>query len=218
MRYDSFIYLFPPRPEHRIRWTSLSKYDNSEYFATPKLNGDNVVLFISPDKKWQLWNRHKKPKVRYKDLQFEKLYRGTGWLVLNGEYLDKSKRDADGQIFNHKFIIFDILVYNSEILIGKTYEERMELLEKLYPCQQFRIKESGVEYDPYLCQLDIPDIYKVANFMGGFEDLYKKIIQVDMYEGLVLKRRSAPLEPLFRDGNNSSWQLKVRKPTPNYEF
>lgn len=219
MKYESFQYLFPPRPQHKISLKTIATYDNGQYFAQPKLNGSNGMLFIDPSGKWTLWNRHNEKMTLYNDkIQFGKLHRGNGWMVLNGEYMNKSKKDANGKTFNHKFIIFDILVYEGEILVGKTYEQRAELLEKLYPCQQFRISDTGVEYDPYLCQTDVEDIYKAPNFMGGFADIYNKIVSIDMYEGLVIKRRTAPLEPLFREGNNSGYMVKIRKETKNYRM
>jgi len=219
MKYESFQYLYPPRPAHKISLKTISVYDNGQYLAQPKLNGSNGMLFIDPNGQYQLWNRHNEKMSNYNDkIQFEKLHRGNGWIILNGEVMNKSKKDANGKVFNHKFVIFDILVYNSEILVGWTYEKRAELLERLYPCQQFRISDTGVEYDKYLCQTDVADVYKAPNFMGGFAELYSEIIKTDMYEGLIFKRRNSPLQPLFREGNNSDWQIKIRKETKNYRI
>ena len=62
------------------------------------------------------------------------LFRGEvgKWMVINGEYLNKSKQDENRLTFNHKFVIFDILVYNSEYLVGETFQDRINLLDELY--------------------------------------------------------------------------------------
>ena len=58
-------------------------------------------------------NRHGDRLTRFeiKNEEILSLYKGTGgWTVLNGEYLNKNKRDETGKSFNHKLILFDILV------------------------------------------------------------------------------------------------------------
>jgi ATP-dependent DNA ligase len=202
--------LYPPRPEYKVSIDTLKKYDNGQYIAQPKLNGSNGVLILDKDK-WELWNRHRQKMTLYNDkIQFGKLYRGNGEMVLNGEYLNKNKKDGTGKPFNHKFIIFDILKYNGEVLTGKTFVERIALLDELYPCKN--------DKDEFICALDIDDIYRVKNFQNGFEEKYKDLVKIDMYEGLVLKRKNAKLEPMFREGNNSGSMVKVRKETKNYKF
>jgi hypothetical protein len=39
-----------------------------------------------------------------------------------------------------------------------------------------------------------------------------------MVEGFILKRKSGKLEMMTREQNNTGWQVKVRKPTANYQF
>lgn len=43
------------------------------------------------------------------------------WLILNSEYIDKSKSDDNGNLFNNKFVIFDILAHNGQYLVGTTF-------------------------------------------------------------------------------------------------
>lgn len=204
-------YLYPPRPEHKISINTLGKFDNGEYLAQPKLDGSNVVLILIGDKV-ELWNRHGQRMVMYNDkIKFSNLYRGNGdEMILNGEYLNKNKKDKDGKPFNHKFVIFDILKLNGQVLVGKTFEQRMTILNYLYPC-----KETD---DKYLCATDVEDIYRVKTFSKGFENIYKNLIKIDMYEGLVLKKKNATLQPMFRNGNNTGWMVKIRKETKTYKF
>ena len=60
--------------------------------------------------------------------EVKKLYRGNGgWMVLNFEYMNKSKKDENNETFNHKITIFDILVFDSNYMIGSTFENRINL-------------------------------------------------------------------------------------------
>ena len=63
-------------------------------------------------KKIIIMNRHgqRLTNVRVSDSEILSLYRGNGgWMILNCEYLNKSKSDETGQPFNHKFVIFDTI-------------------------------------------------------------------------------------------------------------
>jgi ATP-dependent DNA ligase len=132
-------------------------------------------------------------------------------MVINGEYMNKSKKDKYDQIFNHKFVIFDILVYNSDYLIGKTFKERINLINKLYNINN---KSNDSEF---LYKIS-DNIYFVKSYYENFKSLYNSIISIDMYEGLVLKRKNAKLEIVSSSSNNHKSQLKCRKPTKNYKY
>jgi hypothetical protein len=47
---------------------------------------------------------------------------------------------------------------------------------------------------------------------------WKKLVSVEMYEGLVFKKPSAKLDVGYKPANNTGWQVKVRKPTKNYSY
>jgi hypothetical protein len=48
--------------------------------------------------------------------------------------------------------------------------------------------------------------------------LYAQIVDTDLYEGLVLKRKTAKLTFGLVEKNTNTWQIKCRKPTKNYDF
>jgi len=208
--YKSGSFIYPPRPEHRIRSTSLFKYEETnEYIAEPKLNGSNCEAYIN-EKSFYVKNRHNGPLTLFKlsDTEIQSLHRGKGEMVLNGEYMNKSQNDKNGKVFNHKFVIFDILVYNGEQLIGTTFEERYNLLLSLYNVK---------EYDEFLYQID-ENIFMVKKFEKDFESLYNQVVKIDMYEGWVLKKKNGKLEQGVRQKNNCGTQIKCRKENKNYSF
>jgi len=208
--YTKFRYIFPPRPEQTIPFEAIDKYDNGTYIGQPKLNGDCAELYLDGEKA-RNFNRHKKEGIKLfklKNSEVLKLHRGDGWMVLAGEYMNKNKKGSDGKDWNNKFVIWDILVYNGEHLIGTTYEERVKLLDKLY----------GVnEYNDYLYEVS-ENVFRVKTFYKNFSKIWKQVVKVDMLEGWVFKRKSGKLTDGRTSKNNHLTQLKSRKSTKNYRF
>ncbi len=210
-KYLTYRYIFPPRPKNAIPDSELNFWDNGSLIAQPKLNGSNCVIFTNGEKS-VIMNRHNQRLSNFQlsDSEIKDIYRGTGgWTILNGEYLNKSKSVETGQSFNHKFIIFDILAFDGEYLVGKTFEQRVSLLDSLYGTVD---SEKSYLYSVSL------NVYRVKSYQSDFKNIYDELTPIDMIEGLVLKRKSARLEVGTSENNNIKSQLKCRKPTKNYKF
>lgn len=209
INYNSFRYIYPPRPEINLPSSELVKYDNGLWLGQPKLNGSNITVFTNGIEVY-LYNRHNSSisNIKMKQSEFLSLHRGDGWIVLNGEYMNKSKNNSDNELFNQKFVIFDILVYNGVQTIGKTFGERVKLIDELYP---------SVDYDNFIKKLT-DNVYVVKSFYTNFTKIYDKIIQTDMYEGWVLKKITSKLKNGLSEKNNTDSQMKFRKPTKNYSY
>ena len=210
-KYVTYRYIYPPRPKNAIPDTELNFWDNESLIAQPKLNGSNCLIFTNGDK-FVVMNRHNQRLTNFRltDSEVKELYRGNGgWLILNGEYLNKNKMDETSQPFNHKFVIFDILAFDGDYLVGKTFEERVQLLDNLYD-QRNCEKE-------YLFGIS-ENVYRVKSYLTGFNELYNKLTPIDMIEGLVMKRRNARLEVGSSEMNNVKSQIKCRKATKNYKY
>ncbi len=210
-KYLTYRYIYPPRPKNAISPDELDFWDNGSLVSQPKLNGSNCLIFTNGDK-FVVMNRHNQrlTNFRLSDDEVKNLYRGNGgWLILNGEYLNKNKSDETGQSFNHKFVIFDILAFDGDYLVGKTFQERIELLDSLYG-QTDSEKE-------YLYTVST-NVYRVKSYEVGFKKLFDKLTPIDMIEGLVMKRKTARLEIGTSELNNVKSQLKCRKPTKNYKY
>ena len=211
MKYLNYRYLYPPRPRNAVSPDDLYFWDNGSLICQPKLNGSNCLIFTN-GQKIIVMNRHNQRLTNFQlsDAEVKNLYRGNGgWMILNGEYLNKSKSDETGQAFNHKFVIFDILCYDGDYLVGKTFEERVNLLDTLYDCIES-------EKD-YLYSIST-NVYRVKSYRDGFKSFFDKYTPIDMIEGVVLKRANARLELGATEQNNIKSQLKSRKPTKNYKY
>lgn len=211
MKYASFRYIYPPRPKNPIPNTELSFWDNGSLIAQPKLNGSNCLIFTNGVKHIAM-NRHngRMTNFQIKDEEIAALYKGTGgWTVLNGEYMNKSKQDETRTAFNHKFVIFDILVDDGDYLVGKTFEERIALLDSM-----FGQEDSEKDYLYVISE----NVCRVKSYLSGFNMLYDRLTPIDMIEGLVMKRKNARLEMGNTELNNVKSQIKCRKETKNYKY
>lgn len=219
MKYQNFKYLYPPRPEYKTKPDELDKYDNScEYIAQPKYNGSCAMVFTN-GKELHIYNRHKEPLSKWSNkIEFLKLAKTDNWYVYAGEYLNKSKAGEHGIKENDKFIIFDVIVWDGIYLIGKTLQERFEILEQIYPCKRAVISSEGIEIYDHLCCTEFKGIYKAPTYLNRFKSLYDELIQTELYEGIVLKKADSKLEFGFQEKNNTGWQIKCRKETKLYNF
>lgn len=212
MKYNAYRYIFPPRPHNAIPDSDLTFWDNKSLIGQPKMNGSNCVIFTDGLKS-MIMNRHNQRLTNFEipQTEFNSLFKCNPgeWMIINGEYLNKSKLDERGITFNHKLVIFDILAFKSNYLVGSTFLERVELLDELYGK-----KESE---KPYLYSIS-ENVYRVKTYETGFKQLYDDMIKIDMIEGLVLKRKNAKLEIGNTENNNTKSQLKARKPTKNYKY
>lgn len=210
-KYNTYRYIYPQRPKNAVPPADLDFWDNGSLIAQPKLNGSNCVIFTDGDSQ-MVMNRHNQRLTNFRLSQDEinQLYRGNGeWMIINGEYMNKNKSDENNTPFNHKLVVFDILTLNGDYLIGKTFEERIILLDEIYG-------QVDSEKD-YLYQIT-DNIYRVKSYQDGFNDLFNRLTQIDMLEGLVMKRKNARLERGTTENNNTKSQLKARKATKNYKF
>lgn len=211
MRYESYRYLYPPRPKNAIPPTELAGWDDGTMLCQLKFNGSNCLVFTN-GQKVVVMNRHgaRLTGFRIPDAEILSLYKGTGgWTVLNGEYMNKAKRDERGAEFNHRLVVFDILVDDGEYLVGQTFEQRVGLLDRMFG-------QSACDRE-YLYSVS-ESVYRVKSHEGGFQQLYETMSRVDMIEGLVLKRRNARLEIGNTESNNTRSQVKCRKGTLNYRY
>lgn len=216
MDFPKFV--FPPRAEYKTNPERLSVYDNRSYYAQPKLNGSACIVMLHEDGRRQVWNRHGKQLslIDYNQVTLNPLHRGAGWLILAGELLNKNKKGEDGQPFNQKFCLWDILMLNGKSLEGTTVIQRVEMISHLYPSVGFL---EGDTQPKYLLNIaGAENCYVIPSYQKDFAKLYEELIKVDVYEGLVLKLKAGKLRPGLREVNNAEWQVKARKETKNYTF
>lgn len=217
MRYDTYSFLYPPRAAKKIMARDLDRYDNGEYIAQPKYDGDCSAIAISQDA-IVIRNRHNEVKDHVdKSIDFDALRSlCPGWLVLAGEMLDKAKADEHG-VKIKGFVVWDILVYDGRYLVNSTLSERIDLLDTLFQTSRMIVADEGMMQYNHLMFTQFRGIYRAPSYLCQFKDVYNDLIKTPLYEGIVLKKINAKLEIGLNANNNSGWQLKVRRATKNYQ-
>jgi hypothetical protein len=229
MNYNNYKYIFPPRPENSTKISEVKFYQNLGYFAQPKLNGSCCLVFTNGNTVI-IKNRHNQSFSNFKidgevlDL-VKKLYikeKDLGWIVLVGEYMNKSQKDENGKIFNQKLVFHDLIVYNSKHLLGETFESRYNLLLDLFKSKdksdKFHSERFYInDYNKWLYSIN-ETFYIVKTFENDLIGVYNEMVQHEMYEGFVLKRKNSILENGTTIKNNTKNQIKIRKETKNYKF
>jgi hypothetical protein len=208
MKYNS-QYIFPPRPENKLPRAGLEKFDNGTFFAQPKFNGSCAEIYTGSDVH-NVMNRHKAQLTGFKipKTEIRNLIHNNGMNLIVGEYMNKSKKDHTCRLFNHKFVIIDLLVVDGEYLLGTTYDERVDMMYDMFKFSD----ENDYSYK-------ITDnIYMTKTFYTGFNTLWDNFVKTEMLEGLVLKRKNAGLEMGATEKNNVKSMLKIRKETKNYRY
>lgn len=208
-KYYKYRYYFPPRPELKVPHSSIGIYDNGAYLGQPKLNGSCCELFISDEVIQKGRHDNTLTVFNLSNEEMMDVFGNNGkWNLIVGEYMNKSKKDENGDLFNHKFVIFDQLVHNNNYLLGVTFEERVKLITDLY---------KPIDETEFLYKIS-DNIWMVKTFYKDFKNIWNKIVEVDMLEGFVMKRKSAKLERGTREKNNHMSQFKCRKETKNYSY
>ena len=211
MKYEG-QFLYPPRVEHKIQPASLDKLDNGQYLGELKYNGSSTSVTTS-ENKVVIKERHGTPFAIPPKFDFQSMHRGTGYMCFAGEFMNKSKKGPDGKPFRG-FIIWDMMAFEGEILIGSTVEERKVLIDYLYPTTGAITAGS---YD-IAHKTATPDVYKVVGFESGFRAVFNELTKIEFIEGFVLKRKNAQLSSMNKVANNTESSVKCRKSTSNYKF
>lgn len=201
MKYKSHTFIVPPRAETKVPPDRLeSMFESRGWWAQVKKNGQNLVISVAPDKTIKIWDRHGVVPKRWSPtgLDIFKNLPGKGSYVFNTELLDK---------WNLKDInyIHDILVYNDEYLLGKSYGERCILLSGLFLKKQ----SLSEEFSHYI--LD-QHTWLVRNITKNFKKVFDSLERIED-EGLVLKNPRGILTV-----GKPTWTVKCRKEHKNYDF
>ena len=210
MKYDSFKYLFPPRPETAIAPDFLDFYENRGWVAQFKKNGTNTIISLSPKKEFIAMNRHQEfhkawGLTEHIKEELLRLFGGNGWVVLVAEIMHSKTKTIKDTIFIH-----DLLVYESQFLIKTSFIARQILLDQ-------HLKTSVETDTHYVCDT-MGKVWYAKKFTQNFKELFYSIKDPTIDEGLVLKNPIGQLTDCAKPTSNSGWQVKVRHSSKKYNF
>jgi hypothetical protein len=219
--FDTWRFFFPPRTKMvlppgpssaRTMWESFP-----DAIAQYKLKGSRNMTVQHPGGRIELWGRGKagKPGTIQKQIPLSPLMR----LQIESLGLDRSKLHVlDGEFVHAKttdikdvLYLFDILVHDSQHLLGVSGRERYDLLHRI-------ALDANI---PYFALDKSPrkGMFVAENFSPcRWEDAWRRVQPFDYCEGLVIKRMgpASALEYGGQEYNNSGWMTRLRKPSANY--
>lgn len=209
MLYDDWKFLYPPRPESAIHPKLLTYYEGRGWLAQCKKNGTNTLLGIAPDGTVYTRTRHDtEHKAWTLTPHIEKFLQGLlprgQWYVLCAELLHSKTKTIKDTIFIH-----DVLVWESQFLVGSTFAERQLLLK---PWQ------TNVEGWSHFVLDSENKVWLAKTFDKNFTALFEAIRDPSTDEGLVLKDPTGKLKMCLSETDNASWSVKCRYPTKTYNY
>lgn len=205
--YDTYRYLYPARPGGKpIAPMSIPLMEKLGYWAQKKKNGTCTAIFANSEEVIFKQRREDQDHRAWtpKDAHFE-FFKSLGpkWNVFNAELLHSKGPEIKDELF-----IFDIIVYQGEYLVGKTFAERMEILSGMFKAKW---KDEGDKYRVH------KHVTVAKTYSGGFKGMFNNLGPLD--EGLVFKLPGGKLQPCVGENSNSSTMQKCRHPkAKTYSF
>ena len=210
MHLNEFTYFYPEAPKllhvgsdlfHRLSqdpaWIAEKKYNENRLELHCRAR--HYMRRVPRHGYFEFWNRH------HELLNYEPSEEMAEALVLLFENLkgyclfDGGLRHNKVKGVRHKIVIYDIFVWNSELLLREQFDERRKRIADLFPNDESIIR--------------IPEHYP-----GSFDQTYCRVIEDDEIEGLVMKRLTGKIKPGRSAPIDSNWMFKVRKPSGRYKF
>jgi ATP-dependent DNA ligase len=200
MKIKEFMYFYPEKPKlmhvQQDLFGLLSGDPN--WIAEKKYNGSRLQLHLI-DGKFQFWNRHEKkfgyiptPELEYELRKYANPLRD--YTLFDGELRHNKTIGV-----RDKIVIYDVFIYNGQLLVGMPFHKRRKILEEIFT-------------------INTEPLGLIEQFHIGFRSLFDAVIEDPEIEGLVLKNLTGKLS-LGRNGPvDSRWMFKVRKPSGRYKF
>ncbi len=226
---QSTQYIFPPRAEHCTPKDQVDTYFDMGWKAQIKYNDTRCLIKYLPNDKVELWNRHGMrinytPTQRLND-QLNKIRQDlqlTDWSLLDGGLLDSKHPAIKDQI-----VIWDIIVRNGTHLLGTSYQERFEQIQKIgsgsHYYQPYHGKHAALDIGISLTKdVFCPRWYtrEIYNHLWELVTTANKPFPQSspVFEGCVIKDPTGILEMGFKTKNNTTWMAKSRVTTGRHKF
>jgi hypothetical protein len=161
--YDTFGYLYPPRPEKAILPEMLGIYERQKWIAQAKKNGTCAVVWVSPDKAVTSMNRHAEDHKLWSPTpdssRLLSRLKGKGWNVFVAELLHSKVSGGP----RDTLYLNDALVLDGAYLVGRTYHERYSAMFRAF--HDSGMMPEGAEATHFIMD---SNLWIARNFTAGF--------------------------------------------------
>jgi hypothetical protein len=210
------IYLYPPRANSAVPPLEMSRFDS--WTAQLKYNDTHIVVLYRSDNNIEVWNRHKaKATIKQENLLQELReigecigWRKGQWMCLDGGYLNDKHQAIKGKI-----VLWDVLVFGSELLREESYTERYGRLGSGYLVS---LGDLGVRtsFPDLAFGHHLSENVLLALTVAERESVWKVLEGVNaeqpsnLIEGFVFKRPDSRLSLGLKEQNNGDWLVRCR--------
>jgi len=199
LNLNKLTYFYPEKPTlitlDQPLFQTVS--DDPNWVAEFKYNGSRCELH-NINGKFEFWDRHGKKLVFSPDENM--------LTALNSTKFPSGYNLFDGELRHNKVIgvrnmlvLYDVHIWNGEVLINKSFEYRRALLESVL-------------------SIGTKPLSITQQFNTDFDATYKLAVLNDELEGLVMKNLKGNLDISRTSNRTSTWMLKVRKKTGRHKF
>lgn len=201
-------YVYPPRPKGLISPSQLPVLERRQkYIVQRKFRGDRCLIHRATNGAITLFNRHGR-KQKYRPPQF--LIQELRSLAFDPKveyWIDSELMDPR---ISNVIVMYDVL-FAEKYLIGVSQMDRLAILSDLcHRPQQMAEPPIALQVTPHL--------WLAEWWREGFVKRFKELIHMEVIEGLVLRETDSMLDDWGKDEYEVSWQLRCRKPGPNYQL
>jgi len=239
IRPDENKYIYPPRAQTAIPREETGFFAELGWKAQLKYNDSRCLIKIKSNGTIELWNRHQEQFRNYTapDSLVQQLHQiakqlgcqSDSWSLLDGGLLDKKHAAIKNTI-----VIWDILVFNGQQLIGTTYNDRYQELYKISTLETWDYTHASHGPVPFgrkfTTDVFMPEYY-THDFLAGNQwsalwDIATKVNKPytigndikPVIEGIVIKDPNGVLGLGYQEKNNSEWMTRSRVKTGRHKF
>jgi len=194
------------------------------WVAQYKVNDSRAVIYLEPNDV-QIWNRHHELMAyTIPDFLITEFAQLRELLHLNGHCrLDGGLLHMKHAAIKDTIVLWDILVYDSEHLIGTSYRSRNNMFahsERTYSIGDCVIGNHITDHIIHSASYPATDSPKMWEAIDKANLPYwtGKNLTSPIVEGIVYKDIDSPLEHGFKEKNNEGWSLKSRVQTKRHQF
>jgi hypothetical protein len=217
MDYTAWKFLYPPRAEHVVTSDMLPMYEQRGWVYQYKKNGTSTTITIDPDGNVRFMTRHGDVHrawvcptwLQVALLQYVPAKR---WTMLVAELMHSKTPTIKDTLY-----IYDVIVYQSQHLIGYTLNERLKILDGVFPRTEDEADVVNINWQRSHWVIQ-NGIWLAKTFTQGASEAFHGIKNPKIDEGLVVKDPKSKLKWCNKATANEAWQVKVRYPTKNFQF
>lgn len=195
-------YIYPPRAKKVAKYEQLQDFESKGiWLGQRKYNGDRCPVQLTQDS-IVLWNRHgQKQKHSLSPALRDSL------LSLN---IGKGETWLDGELLNSidTLVLFDVIQLDGEYLHSTTQQDRLVLLNQICGCP--------TETNSLMGHSVAANLYLAQVWDRDFQLRFNDHIDLDMIEGLVLRRKDSFLGSWGSSPYEVDWMVRFRKPSKKY--